>query len=168
MLGPTDEVRSAFVRLLEIRLERQRLEPEKQRLKREQARLGKLYDDLTTEEHALESMVKLAIGPAKGIDGVATWQTVDGRRRFDPDWLKADQPELFEAYRTAFDGSRFRKERLQDYSAHMRVTRVRLFHWSGELSKLEGVGEDDGGEPADDAVPSWTAKPGHLSPSRSA
>ena len=50
-----------------------------------------------------------------------------------PSGVKADDPELFEAYRTAFDNSRFRKEQPAIYDAHMRVTTHREFEWINEV-----------------------------------
>jgi len=99
----------------------------------ERERLDRLIHKLDVEEADLETTIKLAIGPAAGIDGVATWKSVHGRRRFDPEWVKADDPELFEAYRTAFDNSRFRKEQPAVYDAHMRVTTHREFEWINEV-----------------------------------
>lgn len=53
----------------------------------------------------------MAIGPAAGIDRVATWKSVPfGNHRFDPEWVKADDPALFDEYRTAFDSARFKRE----------------------------------------------------------
>jgi hypothetical protein len=98
----------------------------------ERERLNQLIHKLDVEEAELETTIKLAIGAAAGIDGVATWKSVRGRRRFDPEWVKADDPELFEAYRTAFDNVRFRKEQPGVYDAHMRVTTHREFEWIGE------------------------------------
>jgi hypothetical protein len=99
----------------------------------ERERLDRLIHKLDAEEADLETTIKLAIGPAAGIDGVATWKSVRGRRRFDPEWVKADDPELFEAYRTAFDNSRFKKEQPAEYDAHMRATTHREFEWINEV-----------------------------------
>ena len=97
-------------------------------------RLDRLIHELDVEEADLATTIKLAIGPAAGIDGVATWKSVrDRNRRFDSEWVKADDPELFEAYRTAFDKSRFRKEQPAVYEAHMRVTTHREFEWINEV-----------------------------------
>jgi hypothetical protein len=96
----------------------------------ERERLDRLIRKLDVEKAELETTIKLAIGQAAGINGVATWKSVpDRNRRFDPEWVKADDPELFEAYRTAFDNSRFRKEQPAVYDAHMRVTTHREFEW---------------------------------------
>ncbi len=77
----------------------------------ERERLNRLFQEVDAEEDRLVTIVKLAIGPAAGIDGVATWESVaDNSRHFDQEWLKADAPDLFETYRTAFDGARFRRE----------------------------------------------------------
>lgn len=98
----------------------------------ERERLNRLIHILVVEEAELETTIKLAIGAAAGIDGVATWRSVDGRRRFDPDWVKADDPELFEAYRTAFDNIRFKEEQPGIYDTHMRVTTHRELEWISE------------------------------------
>ena len=71
MLPPTAELVEQRRRLLHIRIEKAR-------------RMADIAD-LMLEEERLEAAIKLAIGVAKGIDGVATWQTRDGRRRFDPE-----------------------------------------------------------------------------------
>jgi hypothetical protein len=153
MLPATDPVREAYDRLLEIRDERDLLRPEEERLAAERARLDARYEALAEEEERLRLIVMDSIGAARGIDGVATWETVDGRRRFDEEWLKSDEPELFEAYRTKFDATRFRKEHPKEHAAHMRVTRVRVFLWFDEpcesdVFTLEGVDDDlsTGGE----------------------
>ena len=63
------------------------------------------------EEAGHETTIKLMIGPAAGINGVATWKSVrDRNRRFDPEWLKSDEPDLFDAYRTRF----FRRATIQE------------------------------------------------------
>jgi hypothetical protein len=108
-----DDVRAVY--------QRQRTDPE---------RLNRMIQEVDVEEAQLVTTVKLAIGPAAGIDGVATWESVaDPRRRFDQEWLKADDPELFDAYRTAFDAARFKKEHPAVHEAHMRVTTHREFRW---------------------------------------
>jgi len=79
---------------------------------------------------------QLAIGAAKGIDGVATWLTRDGRRRFDPEWLKTDDPELYEAYTSyvpKFESARFKADDPEKYAAHQAVNRVRSFHLMVDL-----------------------------------
>lgn len=124
MLPGTDRVRSAYARLLELRVERAELDERKGALMEEERTLA-------DEEDRLKLIVMDSIGAARGIDGVATWETIDGRRKFDEEWLKSDEPELFEAYRTKFDATRFRKEHREEHAAHMRVTRVRRFHLLG-------------------------------------
>lgn len=101
----------------------------------ERERLNREIHELDVEEAELQTTIKLAIGPAAGIDGVATWKSVRGRRRFDAEWVKADNPELFEAYRTSFDSARFRKEQPAVYDAHMRVTTHRQFEWITEMGQ---------------------------------
>lgn len=97
-------------------------------------RLNRLIHQADVEEADLETTIKLAIGAAAGIAGVATWKSVrDRRRRFDPEWVKADDPELFDAYRTAFDAARFKKEQPSVHEAHMRVTTHREFEWVDEV-----------------------------------
>jgi hypothetical protein len=79
---------------------------------------------------------QLAIGAAKGIDGVATWLTRDGRRRFDPEWLKTVDPELYEAYTSyvpKFESARFKADDPEKYAAHQAVNRVRSFHLMVDL-----------------------------------
>jgi hypothetical protein len=85
--------------------------------------------ELAAEEDRLMTSIQLAIGPAAGIDGVASWQSVANRRRFDEESLRVAEPSLFEAYRTKFDQSRFREEHPATYKAHMRATTCRKFRW---------------------------------------
>jgi len=145
ILPPTEDILQVRELFGELSAKRARLQPkwdrlddevrelqEKQRAEREQ--LNREFAELDAEEQRLATTIKLAIGPAAGIDGVATWKSVrDRNRRFDPEWLKADDPELFEAYRTAFDQARFRKEQPAAHEAHMRVTTHRDFEWMSEL-----------------------------------
>jgi hypothetical protein len=51
-------------------------------------------DRLEAEEARLETAIKLAVGSARGIEGVATWETGDSRRAFSSEALKAVNPEL--------------------------------------------------------------------------
>jgi hypothetical protein len=104
---------------------------ERQRAERE--RLNRVIHEVAVDEAELVTTVKMAIGPAAGIEGVATWKSVAGPRRFDSEWVKADDPEQFERYRTAFDAPRFRKEQPAAYEAHMRVTTHRRFEWVDEV-----------------------------------
>jgi hypothetical protein len=82
---------------------------------------------LEVEEVRLETAIKLAIGDAKGIEGVATWETGDSRRAFNAEALKAADPELYEMYLTKFDQARFRMERPDEYASCQQTTRVRHF-----------------------------------------
>jgi len=84
-------------------------------------------DRLEIEEARLETAIKLAIGHAKGIDGVATWETGNSRRAFNGEALKAVNPELYEMYLTAFDQARFRMERPDEYASYQETKRIRHF-----------------------------------------
>ena len=117
MLPPTVELVEQRRRLLQIRVEKAQ-------------RMADITD-LTLEEERLEAAIKLAIGAAKGIDGVAIWQTRDGRRRFDPEWVKSDDPELYASYLSyvpKFESARFKSDAPEKYAAHQVVQRVRSFH----------------------------------------
>ena len=117
MLPPTAELVEQRRRLVQIRAEKAQ-------------RMADIAD-LALEEERLEAAIKLAIGVAKGIDGVATWQARDGRRRFDPEWLKADDPELYAEYTSyvpKFESARFKADDPEKYAAHQVVKRVRSFH----------------------------------------
>ena len=117
MLPPTAELVEQRRRLLQIRAEKAQ-------------RVAEIAD-LVLEEERLGAAIKLAIGAAKGIDGVATWQTRDGRRRFNPEWLKADDPELYAAYTSyvpKFESARFKTDDPENYTAHQVVKRIRSFH----------------------------------------
>jgi hypothetical protein len=151
ILQATEDILQVKELLRELSANRARLQPELDRLDDEvlelqekqstaRERLNRGFAELDAEEERLASMIKLAIGSAAGIDGVATWKSVrDRNRRFDPEWLKADDPELFEAYRTAFDMARFRKEQPAAHEAHMLVTMHRQFEWINEV----GPGTDE-------------------------
>jgi Meiotically up-regulated gene 113 len=84
-------------------------------------------DRLEAEEARLETAIKLAIGRAKGIEGVATWETGDSRRAFNSEALKAMNPELYEMYLTKFDQTRFRMERPDEYVSYQQTSRIRHF-----------------------------------------
>jgi Meiotically Up-regulated Gene 113 (MUG113) protein len=117
MLPPTTELVRQHERLLQIRAEKAQ-------------RMADIAD-LTLEEEHLEAAIKLAIGAARGIDGVATWQTRDGRRRFDPELVKSDDPELYAAYLSyvpKFESARFKADAPEKYAAHQVVHRDRSFH----------------------------------------
>jgi hypothetical protein len=122
MLPPTAELVEQRRRLLQIRAEKAR-------------RMADIAD-LALEEERLEAAIKLAIGAAKGIDGVATWQTRDGRRRFDPEWLNADDPELYAVYTSyvpKFESARFKADDPEKYAAHQVVNRVRSFNLMSDI-----------------------------------
>jgi hypothetical protein len=122
MLSPTAELVEQRRLLLQIRAEKAR-------------RMADVAD-LAFEEERLEAAIKLAIGAAKGIDGVATWQTRDGRRRFDPEWLKADDPELYAVYTSyvpKFESARFKADDPEKYAAHQVVNRVRSFNLMSDI-----------------------------------
>jgi hypothetical protein len=117
MRPATDELLDQGRRLLQIRADKAR-------------RMAEVAD-LELEEERLETAIKLAIGAAKGIDCVATWQTGDGRRRFNPEWLKANDPELYEAYLSyvpKFESARFKADDPDKYAAHQEVHRIRYFY----------------------------------------
>jgi hypothetical protein len=142
ILPATDENLQAKQRLAELQAARAQLQPEldlldgeirrvqdQQRPERE--RLERQLDELDAEERRLMTRTKLAIGPAGGIYGVATWPSVPDRcRHFDQKSLEEHEPELYEAYLTAFDQPRFRQEQPAAYEDHMRVTTHREFRWA--------------------------------------
>jgi hypothetical protein len=88
---------------------------------------------IETEENRLEAALKLLIGSAKGIEGVATWETGDSRRAFNADALRAVNPQLYEMYLTAFDRARFRIERPEEYASCQQTKRVRKFRLVEDL-----------------------------------
>jgi hypothetical protein len=142
VLPATPDMFQVKQRLGELDAARASLQPEQDRLDAEirelqkkqwadRQRLNRAFAELDAEKQRLATTAKLAIGPAAGIDGIASWESVrDRNRRFDPEWLKTDAPELFDAYRTAFDAARFRNEQVAAYQAHMRVTTHREFRWT--------------------------------------
>lgn len=164
MLAATDPVKEAFARLQELRKVRARLRPEEKhraaeqdrleaRHAAEQAELDARYQDLVSrslaleqEEERLRTIVKSEIGAAKGIEGVATWETSYGRGKFDEEWLRDDEPEMFDKYSTKFDGAAFKRDHPKDYAAHMRPTTSRRFTWLDEPSDFDdGDNVEDAG-----------------------
>lgn len=161
MLAPTEAAAEAFARLQEIRAKRARLRPEAERreaeqleldsrYEAEQAALEERYRELTAAEFALDDeeeqlrmVVMDEIGAARGIEGIATWETVYGRGRFDEEWLKEDEPELYEKYSIKFDGAAFRRDHKKAYEAHMRKTTSRVFRWIDEPDLDDGDGPDN-------------------------
>jgi Meiotically up-regulated gene 113 len=85
-------------------------------------------DRIEADEQRLETAIKLAIGTAKGIEGIATWETGESRRMFNAEFLKAANPELYELYSTKFDQARFRMEHPDDYWSYQETRRVRKFN----------------------------------------
>jgi hypothetical protein len=146
MLAPNRPAAAAFSRLREIRAERDLLRPETERRAADQEKLDARYAaeqeqldaryealrvgerSLDEEEGRLRMIVMGEIEAARGIEGIATWETVDvGRKSFDEEWLEADEPEMYEKYSTRFDAARFRKDHPKDHAAHMRAKKVRRF-----------------------------------------
>jgi Meiotically up-regulated gene 113 len=113
MLSSSEDVLEKYRQLL-------RLRAEKKLMKIEMDRIG-------VEEQRLETAIKLAIGTAKGIKGVATWETGESRRAFNAEALKAANRELYELYLTKFDQTRFRMERPDEYTSYQETKRVRHF-----------------------------------------
>ena len=76
MLPSSEDLVSKYRELLKVRADKARIE---------------------IEEERLELAIKLAIGNAKGIDGVATWETRDSSR-FDVQRFKAEHPDQYASY----------------------------------------------------------------------
>jgi Meiotically up-regulated gene 113 len=96
-------------------------------MSRELLRLHQEKDRILIEIARMETAIQLAIGTAKGIEGVATWETGDSRRAFNPEALKAANPELYDLYLTAFDRTRFEMEHRDEYQSYLEARRVRHF-----------------------------------------
>jgi Meiotically up-regulated gene 113 len=96
-------------------------------MSRELLRLCQQKDRIQIEITRLETAIQLAIGTARGIEGVATWETEDSRRTFNPEALKAANPELYDLYLTAFDRARFEMEHRAEYQSYLEAKRVRRF-----------------------------------------
>ncbi|WP_194838777.1 GIY-YIG nuclease family protein [Nocardia sp. XZ_19_369] len=62
----------------------------------EEARAKQEYDRVAAARARVETELKLAIGTATGIEGVATWDTGVKSRRINPDLVEAREPELYE------------------------------------------------------------------------
>jgi hypothetical protein len=76
MLEPGTSEREKYLRLLEVR---------------------QAEDGLAIERERLEGELKLAIGSAAGLDGIATWKS-HLKRELDIEALKWDHPTLCEEY----------------------------------------------------------------------
>lgn len=114
MRPATEDVKNTYQRLRELTLDKVRLENQ--------------VKDVCAEILRLEAALKIAIGSASGIEGIATWGLGKSRGKFNPELVKAADPELFEQYVTPqFDTARFRTERRKDYSTYMETTLVRTF-----------------------------------------
>lgn len=55
------------------------------------------YDTLGFEKDRLEAELKLVIGTALGIEGIAGWKTV-ASRKFDTDLFKSERPDLYPSF----------------------------------------------------------------------
>ncbi len=54
-------------------------------------------DHYAFQRELLENKLKLTIGGAEGLEGIATWKTQD-RRQFDAASFRLDRPEMFQSY----------------------------------------------------------------------
>ncbi|WP_067665957.1 GIY-YIG nuclease family protein [Nocardia miyunensis] len=62
----------------------------------EEIRAKQEFDRAVAARARVETELKLTIGTAAGIEGVATWETDVKSRRISPDLVQAREPELFE------------------------------------------------------------------------
>jgi predicted phage-related endonuclease len=76
LLEPTDDHREKHRKLLEVR---------------------EALDRLTFERERLEADLKVAIGSAAGLQGLANWKTVT-REDVDRDRLREEQPDVYTRY----------------------------------------------------------------------
>lgn len=113
MLPSSKDVLEKYQQLVRLRAEKVLRKIEIERLEAEEARI--------------ETAIKLAIGSANGIEGIATWETGDSHRAFSSDALKAVNPELYDMYLTKFDQTRFKMERPDDYASCQQTKRIRHF-----------------------------------------
>ncbi|MEU6563911.1 GIY-YIG nuclease family protein [Nocardia nova] len=101
-----------------------KLRDEEQRLKRE-------YEQAARARAAVETDLKLAIGTHAGIDGVATWETDVKSRRINPDLVQTREPELFEqCTEPRLSAKKFETllkalGRADDYESFQEITRAR-------------------------------------------
>jgi hypothetical protein len=114
MLPSSEDVLEKYRQLLHLRAEKRLRQIE--------------IDRMAADEKRLETVIKLAIGTAKGIEGVATWETGESRRAFNAEALKEAHRDLYDSYLTKFDQTRFRMERPNEYAAYQETKRVRKFH----------------------------------------
>jgi hypothetical protein len=66
------------------------------KLRAEEQRHKRAYEQAVAERVQVENELKLAIGTHAGIDGVATWETVVKSRRISAERVQAGEPELFD------------------------------------------------------------------------
>jgi Meiotically up-regulated gene 113 len=113
MLPASQDVLEKYKRLIELRADQ----------KAKRIEIGAIE----AEVERLEMAIKLAIGTAAGIDGVATWETGASRRSFNAEALKAANPEEYELYLTKFDQTRFKLEQPDEYASYQETARVHKF-----------------------------------------
>lgn len=94
----------------------------------EKARLANQVKDAEREIARLTSALKIAIGKASGIEGVAMWRMGKSRASFNAQRLQQEAPEMYEQYLTLqFDAGRFRDEQPKVYDEYKDTTPVRVF-----------------------------------------
>lgn len=66
------------------------------KLRDEEQRHKRAYEQAVAEREMVENELKLAIGSHAGIDGVATWETAVKSRRISAELIQAREPELYD------------------------------------------------------------------------
>jgi len=101
------------------------------KLRAEEQRLRREYEQAVRSRAAVENELKHAIGTHAGIEGVATWQVGVVGRRISPDLVQAREPELFEQcteprlVAKKFETLLKTLGRADDYESFQEITRAR-------------------------------------------
>lgn len=88
-IEPDSTVLPSSEQTRELRIQWIKLHDEEIRAKQE-------FDRAVAARARVETELKLTIGTAAGIDGIATWQTDVKSRRISPNLIESREPELFE------------------------------------------------------------------------
>ncbi|MRH92302.1 hypothetical protein GFY24_33535 [Nocardia sp. SYP-A9097] len=125
-LEPDPTVLPSDARTLQLRGQWIALYEQQQRVKQE-------YDRVAAELAWVETELKLAIGTATGIEGVATWDTGVKSRRINPDLVQDREPELFEkSLEPRLNAEKFKAllkalGRENDYDSFQEIRQTRKF-----------------------------------------
>ncbi|GAB2558804.1 GIY-YIG nuclease family protein [Nocardia heshunensis] len=113
MIDPSDDIKAAHHRLIEILVAMQALESEAESLRRS---------------------IVLAIGKNRGITGVATFDKADGNRWFNAERFQATHPDIAAQFvKTTIDGTALRKQYPDLHESFKEPARKRKFTLNEDL-----------------------------------